>query len=586
MCENDNAADGCARPRARVTLVNHPPVEMPWESPVSLTADSAAGAFVWGIDGHRAQQLIDRLARGQDPGTAPAEAWAVVLRQPDGSVVVTSAPAYIAGMVWSQELVGGVAHLHVGPFLGGVVQARQQPTTLDPQFAAAKFGRPTGDSGITPFAEVHRSPAGSTLRWPSISDPPRVSVWSGPDAWPDPTLSGEGLIDQYRRTFDQVVDALVPADGPLFATLSGGLDSSFVVASLMRHARGGRTVEAFVHSPHPDAKLVPRGIWDPDDYEIALSMRSMYPSALNIHRVINEERRQPLDQAERSARRLWYPTPNTFNHLWLRLMDERVGEMGGDRLFFGASGNSAFSYDHPYAARYHAGRGEWADVAQIARPYAVGQVPGVRTGPSHAVRFTGAYERAAWRLRRQPPDHPWHSWVPTAEPQRWVSAGTARERYLRWLSSTDHRGLTAAFAGWTAPMTDPFSTQPIQDLAVAIKPSAWVRAGAPRGFARLVAKGRLPDEIRLRTRRGGQSWDAWYVIHDQRDRYVAEAELLCADPMLGPYVDGDALRATLDSWPWGQPAVERTIEVNSLTEMLAFGVAWRTLRQMLASVRS
>lgn len=569
-----------------MALVNHQPVHLPWESSVSFTPESPSGAFVWGIDAHQAGMLIDQLERGQDPHAAPPQAWAAVVRQPDGGVVAASSPAYQSGLVWSIEQGGDEgALLHVGPFLGGVVQARRQPTELSSEFAAAKLGRGSGVAAVTPFAQVHRAPGGTTLRWPSLADPPRISQWCGPDAWPEPSLSGERVVEEYRRTFDQAVDAVLP-DGPLFATLSGGLDSSLVVASLMRHAREGRQVEAFVHSPHPDAQLGPQGNWDPDDFPIAESMRSLYPSGLNIHRVINEERRQPLDQAERSARRLWYPTPNTFNHVWLRLMDEQVGGMGGGQLFVGSSGNAAFSFDHPYAAGYHARRGEWADVAQISRPYSGQKLPGISVGPRHAARSTAASARGIWRARRHHPAHPWHAWVPAAKPLAWTSEGTARERFLRWLAATDHRGLTAAHAGWTAPHLDPFATQTMVELAAAIKPAAWARAGSPRGFARLVAEGRVPDDIRLRTRRGAQSWDGWYIVHDQRDRYTAEAELLAADPMLGPHVELGAVRATLDSWPWGQPRAPQPAGLLPLTDLLAFGVAWRTLGQMLASLSS
>ena len=50
--------------------------------------------------------------------------------------------------------------------------------------------------------------------------------------------------------------------------------------------------------------------------------------------------------------------------------------------------------------------------------------------------------------------------------------------------------------------------------------------------------------------------------------------------MLGPNIDGGALRTTLDSWPWGQPLADRPAELGSVTDLLAFGIAWRTLGQM------
>ena len=108
------------------------------------------------------------------------------------------------------------------------------------------------------------------------------------------------------------------------------------------------------------------------------------------------------------------------------------------------------------------------------------------------------------------------------------------------------------FSGSPVPVVDAFTTQAILDLAAAMTPLEWSRGPGSRGYARLLGAGRVPDSIRLRTRRGGQSWDEWFIIRNDRDRYYDEVAALAGTPILGGWVDDAALRAQLDSWPWGE----------------------------------
>ncbi|MFZ8997757.1 MAG: hypothetical protein ACO3D0_05230 [Ilumatobacteraceae bacterium] len=66
----------------------------------------------------------------------------------------------------------------------------------------------------------------------------------------------------------------------------------------------------------------------------------------------------------------------------------------------------------------------------------------------------------------------------------------------------------------------------------------------------------MPDDVRLRTRRGGQSWDHWFVIRHQRERYLDEVRSIPATPIVSDLVDGVVLgqiEAEVSSWPWGEP---------------------------------
>lgn len=537
-------------------------------------------AVTWGLPVESVPGVVAALNADRDPrGIAPG-AWAVAVQRADGSVVATSSPAYEAGIYWARLDAPQGTDLLVSPFVGGVVSELPH-ARLDDDYLAERCGLATGRGrATTPFACVYRVPPGITATWSDPTREPTLGAWCGPEAWGDPTEAGNDLPARYRRAFDESIDALVPRGGPLCATMSGGLDSTFMVASLARHATVERPLHAFVHSPDPRARLASTGNVDPDDFPFAASMARRYPQVV-LHRVINDERIQPLDVAELSARRLWLPAPNIINQTWFRLIDAAAAQLGARYVFIGARGNPAFSDSHKYAAGYHARRGEWQDVAAIARPYPGSRLPGITTGPALLGRQFGSAVRVLRREREPAPPHPWFGWVPAAQPSEWLRNGTPRQRYLRWLSWQGNRAMVMAAAGWQAVLVDPFASEPVLNLAASIRPSAWARAGYPRGFARHVAEGRLPDEIRLRTRRGGQSRDAWYTVHDQRQRHFDAVEELIADPALGHWVDADALRGEVRSWPWGQPHADPPPRLFGAMELLALGVAWRTLRSMI-----
>lgn len=551
-----------------------------WGESRGFGVESGPASVSWGLRSEVARCVIAALNADLDPSGIAPGAWAVAVQRADGSVVATSSPACEAGICWTRREGPQGVELLVSPFVGGVVSAPPQ-AQLDDDFIAQRCGLPSGATqSTTPFANVYRIPPGVTATWSDSLCEPKLHAWCGPDAWEDPTEAGNDLPERYLNAFDESIDAMVPGDGPLCATMSGGLDSTFMVASLARHATADRPIHAFVHSPDPRARLGSKGNWDPDDFPVAAAMSRRYPHVV-LHRVVNDKRIQPLDVAELSARRLWMPAPNTSNQTWFRLIDVAASQLGAQHVFVASRGNAAFSDSHMYAAAYHARRGDWRDVAAIARPYPGTLPPGMLTGPALVARQFGFAVRAARREHEPAPPHPWSGWVPDAQSLTWQRKGTPRQRYLQWLAWQGKRAMVTAAAGWQAPQVDPFASEPMLNLAASIRPSAWARAGSPRGFARRVAEGRLPDEIRLRTRRGGQSWDTWYTIHDQRQRHLDAAEALIADPTLGRWVDADALLGELRSWPWGQPHADPPLRLLAAMDLLALGVAWRTLRSMI-----
>ena len=512
----------------------------------------------------------------------PNTRWAVAKQGKDGSVTATASTLLEGGLFWSiDENVGGT-RLILGTSPGDVVRARTQATTLDEPYVRT-FAMLSPASEQTPYAEVKRLRPGVTAHWPRPGSAPRQTEWSGPSTWPVvPKAEGPDVQGTYLANFDAVVSEMTAAGDPIAAAMSGGLDSSFVVAALAMQTTPDRPVHAFSHAPHPDAQLEPSGDWDPDDSPYALAMQRAYPGRVIVHRVINADLVASLDAASDAARRSWLPTFNPGNQVWISQIESLAAQLGASRLFSGTNGNPAFSHEPTYALRYYLRR---ADLRTAAKLLSGSGRPGAPTAV-YVVASPG----------REPPEAPADSRKPTPRVLRAVglpdeeSKPLSRTRfgrpdYLEWLAgSRDSLQASLCPAGEWVPSMDPFRAATVMEMAASITPREWSTGPYPRGFARRLGEGRVPDEIRLRTRGGGQAMDTWFVTRNLRDRYFDEIRQLESTPVLGGWVDVSAIEATVSAWPWGEVRGPGDLEVIAVERLLALAEFVRMTRSRLKSL--
>lgn len=481
-------------------------------------------------------------------------------------------PAFLGGLFWAWGSDG----LLFADNVRELVAALAPNVHLDPDFVRRFATIPFGVPGeTTPFREIRRIRPGTTAMWAAETpSTPTTVEWCGLQSWGEPTVEGSGVLERYRATFDAGVDELLERS-PIYTQMSGGLDSTFVAASLVRHATPDNPVHALCHSPLPQAGLRAVSGWDPDDYPVASAMAAAYPGRLVVHRVFAEADAHPLDAAAAAAHATGVPTFNPGNQIWLDRFARIAAEAGAAQLFCGTNGNAAFSYHHNYAPGYYLRRGRTVTAWRSIDPDGTGV-------PDRAALRTriGAPLAAAVR-RRKASREDYHQLVGLGHLGPQPSTGiNTRAQYLKWLSGAGPLQAAGMFSGSPVPVLDAFTTRGTLDLAASITPLEWSRGPGPRGYARLLGAGRVPDSIRLRTRRGGQSWDEWYLIRNDRDRYFDEVQELASTPILGGWVDDQALRTQLAAWPWGEvtaPSRLSVVAMNRILSLAAFvraATAW------------
>jgi hypothetical protein len=490
-----------------------------------------------------------------------------------------------SGFFWTSDVdASGSDRILIGATPGELVQRRHQPTFLNADFIrAALLGG--SDPRSTPYRGIYRIQSGRIATWTSLQEMPQETSLPQFVFDQKPFRDGPQAMEAYLDAFDHALDNAMEGTAPLAATLSGGLDSSFVVASLALKTTPDRPVHAFSHRPHPDAGLRSRSKWDPDDSEFALLLEKQYPGRVIVTRVFNDEMIQPLDAARAAAMRSWWPTFNPGNQIWMDEFQRRGRELGAAGLFIGQKGNASFSSEPAYAAPYYLSQGRIDQIFALA--YA-GKDAGMSVRESLRSRVLAPLKGQLVGDSRQPTLA--QSLLSDAEsarlpPRRHFFGG--RRAFLTWLdpSTAAHMGATHG-PGQILPTLDPFSAASVIRVASEITPLEWSQGQFPRGFARRAGIGRVPDEIRSRTRRGGQSWDIWFVMRQQKDRYFDEIALLSDTPVVGEVIDPEAVKSLANSWNWSEDASPEFLELTQMNTILSLADFVRLTVARLASLET
>jgi asparagine synthase (glutamine-hydrolysing) len=490
-------------------------------------------------------------------GPAPVrQGFVAALVRPDGSLLAAS------GSRWEQSLFYAVAdgRLLLATHPRELVRALPRPPALDVAKLVdlvALYDAPES----TVFEGVRRLPLGHLLER-APGRPPSVRRWFAPDPTEDRGISPHEAPILMREAVRSAVEASLPAIGDVGATLSGGLDSTMVVATASGLlAPAGRGIHAMTHVPLPGAPQ-PAGSWEPDDGPYAEEVaRSL--SGVSWAPVVNTDRTPPLESCRWAIERAWYPTFNPPNQEWCNQIIRDAEDRALPLLLTGASGNATFSREKDGIVRGLLQRGRVAALLRQVRLRAEADgalLPAARS----VVRETLPRQVLAWRREQRRrrlgaalPPAPDVAELPVrrealSEDARADLAILAQEfppaGRTMWLDfarlDTSRHGFPQNLSDsvwWSDPLSDP----EVVALALRLPEDAWLAGGRDRGLAREAADGLVPDRVRLRRTHGGQSADVDQWVVGQEPAYRALLDRFRDSPSVPRFLDVDRLAAAV-----------------------------------------
>lgn len=511
-------------------------------------------------------------ARSLTADGVPDAPWALI-QVTDTGLQATSHPMWRRSLVWANDGDGRFAvSQHLLDIVRWLPPDRRE---LRPDFAL-RWLTATTSGDHTPYQHVHAIRPGTSLTvdregWA------RTHTWFGEDDLPSPTLRGPEAGRQYLAAFDSVVAAIIADQDVLALRMSGGLDSTFVAAAV---AVQGRDVHAFVHTPLVSGRLsLDRG-WLADDWPYAQAVSAYLSPHVELHPVRPPlDGTSPLDWGESRFTAAGVPAFNSCNLAWMDLARDMAQQEGVRMILGGGMGNATFSDAHRAALAAAVSRRDMRSAARIARAELHGSIA------TSSLRAVAGKVRRGWRNRTLA--------VPGGRAVcPWLDDG-ADEAVRQWrgdvvdLSSWGRNRLVngppmLSDPGVGLPTVDPFASVAVARAAASIAPDEWIRGPAPRGFARRLGKGRVPDSVRLRPTFGAQGIDAWGHMQGSRQDYLDEAEGI-ADTQLGDIVDAARFVRAVRSWPWGQQQGPISGEVVSAERVLVLARFLRWHRSQLTA---
>ena len=383
------------------------------------------------------------------------------------------------------------------------------------------------------------------------------TYWSPPPAAPaDPDARLEDYVEPLRAALDEAVRLRLLSDVPLGAFLSGGLDSSLIVALMARHAT--EPVKTFAigfsgeasYDETPYARRVAT-LLGTDHHEFVVE-----PDAIELLPFLVWHHDQPFGDS--SAIPTYLVSKHTREHVTVALSGD-----GGDELFAG--------YERFYAANLVARYRRLPDALRGAVAWAADRLPEATSyrGPAQRVRrFVSGAARS--------PEAAYFSFVRLFDDAQIAAllggaSGADPDAHFLMCVPQDGRDLTARLldANLTTYLPDdllikadrasmaasletraPFLDHVLVEMAAAIPSNLKLRGATTKAVLKEVARGILPDAIIDRPKHGfGVPVGRWF--RTELAPYAREILLDPATQARGLFRPG-AVEALLDEHERGR----------------------------------
>jgi asparagine synthase (glutamine-hydrolysing) len=449
--------------------------------------------------------------------------------------------------------VGGLVVF--GSELKSVIASGLVSDELDPEAIAAYLALGFVPAPFTPLAQVRKLGPGERL----IVGGGRVireTYWSYPTPPANPPrLSAEQSAAKVLDALEESVVSRLMSDMPLGAMLSGGLDSSLIVALMARHM--SEPVKTFAvgfsgtgaGNELEDARRVADALGT-EHHEIELPLRSDHDALASLAWHMDE----PM--ADLSSLGFLALCELAAQHVTVALSGQGADELlGGYRRHAMAAWAGSWqrvpapARNAAAALARRAGPGRAAGLIDaLQAPDPVSRMLG-SIGMLHPELrdrlFTGALADHAGAAERVARGH--MARIPGAVP---LEAALYLEAQLGLVDDRLHYFDRASMA-WSLEVRVPFLDHHVVEAYAALPPSAKVHGREQKRALRHAARGLVPDFVLDKPKLGffSESVGSWL---DAEGGATVDALLLDDDPRYAAVIDPDVVRGIVRSWRAGE----------------------------------
>ncbi len=442
--------------------------------------------------------------------------------------------------------------------------------------------------GETFFADIARVPPGHFLRVIPNTCECR-QYWHPANARPTRFKRDEEYAEALVEILDAATEARLRSTQPIGSFLSAGLDSSSVTASAAQLlAVRGERLTAFTSVPQPDFNgLVPAG-YLPFEGDLAAEVALQYP---NIEHVLVDSGGRDLLSSMKTWTDAWdQPSSNLANSLWMDAIFEQARQRGIGVLLSGDNGNCTISWTNWCILGDLFLRGRWLKLARTIHGLRGHGAISYKTAIRFSTRSVVPQRLTRSLLAKENLESLYEPLInPEWEKQFnlegrsfdtiYGGSSNPMEEHSRFFEHVDAGALNAATRAVTGiEVRDPTADKRILDFCFSIPPEQYLAEGRSRSLIRRAMKGRLPDSVRLETRRGLQSADWYLPVREALPAMRAELAMIAQSPAAREVLDLPRIHALIDTFPTsGFEKAEVRIQWHSaLTYAISMGYFLRS----------
>jgi asparagine synthase (glutamine-hydrolysing) len=371
--------------------------------------------------------------------------------------------------------------------------------------AAGKLGL-----GWTMFEGIQILPGGELLVFQDGTL--RTERWWQPDTSARVSYPrSEDYVEDIRTLFDTAVAVRLRARGGIVATMSGGLDSTLVAATAARlMARTGAMLDAYTAIPEPGLRVNTLPGWDSSDAPWAGAVANRYSNIR--HRLVRPDGMTPLDILPGVHAISQTPIRNTANLLWSWQISALAARNRCGVVLCGDHGNLSISYSGDNSDASRASINGIAEMSQ--RAWDQFRFGGIRRSAATLIAGPRAAGKRRGRNLRPGTDVllPEFRSACREDLLEMELPASPRDIFARALTSAHKAARPDFMAQFGVEWRDPTGDRRLLERLLTF-PLHTFRAGhRPRGLARELGRGLLPESVRLRRSRGAQAPDeaAWF----------------------------------------------------------------------------